>query len=373
MKILLVITGLGMGGAENLVVNLADKYVEQGHEVVIAYAFGDAVVTPKNKNIKLVSLGVSSYNDFFSAYFKLRTLVKKFQPDVIHSHMIHANLLARLVRLTTKIPRLVCTAHSTNEGGPIRMFAYKMTDKLADIMTNVSEEATNKFIELGAVTDKKITTVLNGIDTNIFIFDIEKRIKYRKQFKIDDNDKLIVAVGSLNLPKDYPNLLNAISIIVANKLNVKIKIIGDGPLKDDLLQLVEELNLTEIVEFVGISRDVPGMMSASDLFVLSSSFEGFGLVVAEAMSCERPVVVTDCGGVKEVVGDIGKLVVPENSDDLAKGIIEVLGKSEQELQQLGTQGRQRILDEYSLDYVVEKYMDLYSSSKDNENTPSNHC
>ncbi|WP_279131727.1 glycosyltransferase [Photobacterium phosphoreum] len=360
MKILLVITSLGMGGAENLVVNLADKYVEQGHEVIIAYACGNAVVTPTNENIKLVSLGVSHYIDFFSAYFKLRTLVKNFQPDVIHSHMIHSNLLARLIRLTTKVPRLVCTAHNTNEGGRLRMLAYRMTDGLADISTNVSQEATDKFVELGAVTAGRMITVLNGINTDSFLFSIEKRIKYRNQFKINNDEKLIVAVGSLNPRKDYSNLLNAISIIVANKLNVKVKIIGDGPLKDKLLQLVEELNLTGVVEFVGISRDVPGMMSASDLFVLSSSFEGFGLVVAEAMSCERPVVVTDCGGVKEVVGDVGKLVAPKNSDDLAKGIIEILGKSEQELQQLGKQGRQRILDEYSLDYVVEQYMNLYN-------------
>ncbi|WP_181317579.1 glycosyltransferase [Photobacterium kishitanii] len=362
MKILLVITGLGMGGAENLVVNLADKYVEQGHEVVIAYAFGDAVVTPKNENIQLVSLGVSSYSDFFSAYFKLRALVTKFQPDVIHSHMIHANLLARLVRLTTKVPRLVCTAHSINEGGCLRMLAYRMTDNLVDISTNVSQEAADKFIELGAAPAKKMKAVLNGIDTNTFMFSADKRIKYRKQFCLND-DKLIVAVGSLNLPKDYPNLLNAISIVVANKLNVKVKVIGDGPLKDNLLQLVDELNLADVVEFVGISRDVSGIMSASDLFVLSSSFEGFGLVVAEAMACERPVVATDCGGVKEVVGSIGKLVAPENSDDLAKGIIEVLNKPEQELQQLGKQGRQRILNKYSLDYVVEQYMNLYNRSK----------
>ncbi|WP_158260036.1 glycosyltransferase [Photobacterium kishitanii] len=363
MKILLVITGLGMGGAENLVVNLADKYVEQGHEVVIAYAFGDAVVTPKNENIQLVSLGVSSYSDFFSAYFKLRALVTKFQPDVIHSHMIHANLLARLVRLTIKIPRLVCTAHNTNEGGRLRMLAYRITDGLADISTNVSQEATDKFLELGAVATGRMITVLNGIDTDTFLFSEEKRIKYRNQFKINKDEKLIVAVGSLNPRKDYPNLLNAISIVVANKLNVKVKIIGDGPLKDNLLQLVYELNLADVVEFVGISRDVSGIMSASDLFVLSSSFEGFGLVVAEAMACERPVVATDCGGVKEVVGSIGKLVAPENSDDLAKGIIEVLSKSEQELQQLGKQGRQRMLNRYSLGYVVEQYINLYNRSK----------
>ena len=360
MRIMFVITGLGMGGAENLVVNLADKYVKQGYEVLIAYAFGDAVVTPKSENIKLVSLCVNSYSDFFSAYFKLRALVKKFQPDVIHSHMIHANLLARLVRLTIKIPRLICTAHSINEGGRLRMLAYRMTDVLADISTNVSQEAADKFIELGAVPAKKMKVVLNGIDTNIFMFSAEKRIKYRKQFGLNDDDKLIVAVGSLNLPKDYPNLLNAISIIAVNKFNVKVKIIGGGPLKDDLLQLVDKLNLIDVVEFVGISRDVSGMMSASDLFVLSSSFEGFGLVVAEAMACERPVVATDCGGVKEVVGNVGKLVPPENSDALAKGIIDVLSKSEQELQQLGKQGRQRILDEYSLDYVVGQYMSLYN-------------
>ncbi|MCD9544488.1 glycosyltransferase [Photobacterium carnosum] len=363
MKILLVITGLGMGGAENLVVNLADKYVDQGHEVVITYAFGDAIVTPKNENIKLVCLGVSHYSDFLSAYFKLTKLVKEFKPDIIHSHMIHANLLSRLVRLTTKVPRLVCTAHSINEGGRLRMFAYRITDNLADISTNVSQEAANKFIQLGAVPAKKMRTVLNGIDTNTFMFSTEKRIKYRKRFGLNDKDKLIVAVGSLNLPKDYPNLLNAVSIIVANNLNVKVKIVGDGPLKDKLLQLVDELNLTDVVEFIGINRDIPGIMSASDLFVLSSSFEGFGLVVAEAMSCERPVVATDCGGVKEVVGNVGKLVAPENSDDLAKGIIEVLSKPEQELLRLGKQGRQRILDEYSLDFVVEQYMNLYNRSK----------
>lgn len=363
MKILLVITGLGMGGAENLVVNLADKYVDQGHEVVIAYAFGDAIVTPENKNIKLVCLGVSHYSDFFSAYFKLTKLVKNFQPDVIHSHMIHANLLARLVRLTTKVPQLVCTAHSINEGGRLRMLAYRITDNLVDISTNVSQEAADRFIELGAVPANKMKAVLNGIDTNTFIFNTEKRIKYRKQFGLTDDDKLIVAVGSLNLPKDYPNLLNAISIVIANNLNVKVKIVGDGPLRDNLLQLVNKLNLTDVVEFIGISRDVPGIMSASDLFVLSSSFEGFGLVVAEAMACERPVVVTDCGGVKEVVGNTGKLVAPKNSDNLAKGIIEVLNKSETELQHLGKQGRQRILDDYSLDYVVEQYMNLYNRSK----------
>ncbi len=95
----------------------------------------------------------------FLPILKLKALVTKFQPDVIHSHMIHTNLLAAaLVRLTIKIPRLVCTAHNTNEGGRLRMLAYRITDGLADISTNVSQAATDKFLELGAVATGRMIT-----------------------------------------------------------------------------------------------------------------------------------------------------------------------------------------------------------------------
>ena len=188
MKNLLVITGLGMGGAEHVVVNLADALVVRGHHVKIAYLTGDALVFPNNANIEVVSIGMKGkgVKDFFKAYIKLRVLIKGFKPDVVHSHMIHANLLSRLVRLTAKVPKLVCTAHNTNEGGRLRMLAYRLTDKLANISTNVSEEAVEAFIKAGAVKSGRMVSVTNGIDTNRFVFDTKARDEKRIELNIDN-------------------------------------------------------------------------------------------------------------------------------------------------------------------------------------------
>ena len=133
-------------------------------------------------------------------------------------------------------------------------------------------------------------------------------------------------------------------------------------MKKELLQLLEQMNLSDIIEFIGISRDVSGIMSASDLFVLSSSFEGFGLVVAEAMSCEIPVVATDCGGVKEVVGNCGILVPPKNSKLLSEAINKAINLTIDERAILGKIARQRVIDNFSLDSISNKYMELYKGN-----------
>ena len=102
-------------------------------------------------------------------------------------------------------------------------------------------------------------------------------------------------------------------------------------------------------------------MSASDAFVLSSSWEGFGLVVAEAMACERVVVATDCGGVSEVVGSNGFLVEPKNSILLAEALNKALDLSDHERSNIGVAARQRIIDNFSLEANVDAYFKLYSA------------
>ena len=360
MKILFVITGLGMGGAEHVVANLADELVKSGHEVKIAYLIGEALVLPKNKSIEVVAIGMRGKADFLSAYFKLRKLAKEFRPDVVHSHMVHANLISRLLRLTVKIPKLVCTAHNTNEGGRLRMLSYRITDKLADISTNVSQEAVDKFIAKGAVKQGRMIAIPNGIDVNTFSYSSHARNIIRNELNITDK-KIILAVGRLDIQKDYPNLLQAIYLLAQQRDDFKLFIVGDGPLKSELSLLVKTLKIDSFVEFLGIRKDVSALMSATDFFVLSSAWEGFGLVVAEAMACERVVVATDCGGVSEVVGSNGFLLEPQNSPLLADSLNNALNLSELEQSEIGVAARQRIVDCYSLDANVDAYLELYIS------------
>ncbi|MBN2869713.1 MAG: glycosyltransferase, partial [Campylobacterales bacterium] len=122
MKIALMITGMGMGGAERQVCDLADRFTALGHEVLIIYLTGKAVIRPDHPDIRLIGMEMSKTPlSFIKTYIRLRRILRDFTPDVLHTHMVHANLVARLLRLSMHIPRLICTAHSTNEGGRLRM------------------------------------------------------------------------------------------------------------------------------------------------------------------------------------------------------------------------------------------------------------
>ena len=208
MKVLLVITGLGMGGAEHVVANLADELVNRDHEVKVAYMTGPKLVLPKSKKIEVVSLEMNSYTDTLSSYLQLRKLINSFNPDVVHSHMFHANIFTRLLRISVNIPKLISTAHNTNEGGKTRMLAYRITDKLTDISTNVSSEAVSEFIRKGAVKTGRMVNVTNGIDIRKFSFDRNARGNIRAELSVN-NEKVLLAVGRLDTQKDYPNLINA--------------------------------------------------------------------------------------------------------------------------------------------------------------------
>lgn len=347
-----------MGGAENVVTNLADAIVARGHEVKIAYLTGEASVLPSNPNVEVISLGINDNKDMLQGYIKLRALVKRMRPDVVHSHMFHSNLLARLLRLTIKIPKVICTSHSTDEGGQLRMFAYRLTDKLANISTNVSQEAVDSLISKTSIAKHRMISVPNGIDTAKFTFDNSARILKRNELKVEDA-KVILAVGRMHEAKDYPNLLNAIASLKTLRQDFIVLIAGDGPLREEIVLLVESLGLTDFVRFLGIQYDIQALMSAADVYVMSSAWEGLPIVILEAMACERVVVATDCGGVKEVVGSQGFIVEPGNSKALASELNRSLDLNAVERSKLGATARQRIIDNFSLEANVEAYLELY--------------
>lgn len=361
MNILFFITDLGVGGAERQVVDLADRFAHMGAQVKIAYLTGEASVRPCSHDIELVGFGVDrSLSGFIKGYAKLRQLIRRFRPDVVHSHMVHANLLARMVRITTSMPRLISTAHSTNEGGKLRMMAYKITDFLADTSTNVSQEAVEVFEEKGAVPRGRMIAVPNGIDTDRFHFDAELRRTTRDAMKLSPDEKIILAVGRLVPAKDYPNLLRAFAQLDRSSRKLSLWIAGAGELLSDLERLADELEISGEVKFLGLRRDVPALLSAADVYVLSSAWEGLPLVIGESMASEKVVVATDCGGVREVLHDCGFLVPSKQPAALAAALGHALELSGLESVQLGARARARIVEIYSLDSSVALWSNIYA-------------
>lgn len=363
MRIFFVITGLGVGGAEKQVVDLADRLALLGHKVKIAYLTGPALMRPRCSEVEIVGLCVSkTVFDFFRVYLLLRKLIEKFDPDVVHAHMVHANILARLVRPTVKIPRLICTAHNTYEGGSMRMLAYRLTAELADVTSNVSVEAVAAFEKYGATKKGEMLVVYNGIDTNFFKSSELSRQKIRKSNGIGDDEKVLLAVGRLNVAKDYPNLFYAFAKLLQSKNHVRLWIVGDGELKPALMKLANDLGINELIHFWGVQNNIPEWLNAADIFVLPSAWEGFGLVVAEAMACQKVVVATDSGGVKEVMRDSGFIVPTRDSEALAGALDKALRLDVKQAHFLGERARGIILKNFSLDAAVEKWLNIYSGN-----------
>ena len=358
MKILLIITGLGMGGAEHVVANLADELVRLGHMVKVAYLTGEVMVSPKNHDIELIPIRMSGSKDFIKAYFKLRKIVKKFKPDVVHSHMFHSNIISRLLRLSIRLPNLISTVHSTNEGGNFRMLCYRLTDSLANITTNVSDEAVDTYIGKKAVKPGRMVCIPNGIDTEKFCFNAESREKKRADLSISDK-KIILCVGRLDKPKDYPNLFSAIKLLKESRQDFKVFIAGDGPLHKKLNELSKELDIDAYISFLGIRRDIKELMSAADIYAISSAWEGLPMVILEAMACERFIVATDCGGISGVIGSEGFVVEPRDNVLLAKALNKALNLSDDERSSIGALARKRIINNYSLNANIEAYLNLY--------------
>ena len=361
MKILYVITGLAQGGAERVVSDLADGMFKKGHEVKIAYLTGDIVTRPEHEEIELIQVNLKDIRTLLPAYIRLAQIIKNFQPDVVHSHMVHANILTRLVRISTPINKLICTAHSSNEGGIVRMLGYRVTHRLADFSTNVSQEAAQAFKNMGAVPNNGMLTVYNGISLEKFKNIPKARARLEQELNLNRNYKIILAVGRFNKAKDYPNLLYAINLLKKEvSYPFKVIIAGDGELRESVEKKVNNLGLYEDIILLGRRNDIPELMSAADLFVLPSKYEGFGLVIAEAIACECLVVATDCGGVAEVLNNPDFLVLPEDPVALKNKIKQVLDLSCSKKQNVISKNTRWVRENFSLEEIIKKWNFLYN-------------
>ena len=140
-----------------------------------------------------------------------------------------------------------------------------------------------------------------------------------------------------------------------------LSIAGDGELRPQIEELIEHLGLKNKVTLLGRRNDIPKLMQEADFFILPSAYEGFGLVVAEAMACGAFVIATNSGGVAEVMGDTGILVRPQDSQALAQAMQQALSLTDEQISSNNIRARKRIEELFSLEKSVEKWLEIYTA------------
>jgi glycosyltransferase involved in cell wall biosynthesis len=291
---------------------------------------------------------------------RLALLLGRWKPDILHSHMVHANLLARLLRPLTRVPVLVSTIHSIQDGGRILLLGYRLTNRLADCTTIVSEAAAQRYLANGGVSRERLRVIPNGVDTGHFRPLPEVRDRLRRELGLGETFTWL-AVGRLAPAKDYPTMLAAFARISAGRPACTLLIVGIGPLQSETEALARSLGLGDRVRFLGMRRDVPELMSAADGYVLSSAREGMPVVLLEAGAAGMPIVATAVGGNREVVldGKTGFVVPPRDPNALAEAMLKLAALPIAERRALGQRGREHIQTHYALPRIVDLWEELY--------------
>jgi sugar transferase (PEP-CTERM/EpsH1 system associated) len=352
LRILHIVLSLKVGGLEKFVVDLCNNYPPQVYSKIACLEEVGELGKLCN-SIECVSLDKKAGIDL-SMINKLRTIIKKDKIQLIHTHNQGPNFYGSLSGFLCGIP-VVHTKHGQNDYENKKRV---ILDRISSFFTNkivcVSKDAQNICNNVIKIPRKKVTVILNGIDTEKFCPKISGKIFF------DEHQLIIGNVARLAEEKDQRTLLEAAKILKEWKYNIKIVFVGDGLLRPKLEKNVRDYGLDEEVVFFGTRHDVDQIVPEFDIFVLPSTTEGISLTLLEAMSCGIPIIATDVGGNPEVVvdGQTGSLVPAKDPLAIAKKI-EWLFKESVLRRKMGTLGRQRVKELFSIKKTAEQYFNLY--------------
>jgi glycosyltransferase involved in cell wall biosynthesis len=333
-RISIVLPDLRGGGAERLHVNIANEWVEQGHQVelILMRKYGELLplLSPK---VTLVEIGVDRIRQLIRPLSKY---LKQFQPHVILSAMwplTSATVIAWL--LSGRRGKMYLSDHNVLSVSCVRELSIspiilkilmRVTYPFATGIIAVSQGVKEDLCRMGGFPEKRVKVIYNP--TALGISPHRERTTVREQLWGTGFTYHILSVGSLKVQKDHENLIRAFAQLLPG-LNAKLTIVGEGPLRTKLDDLIAELGLQSRVAMPGFTTDPYPWYRTADLFVLSSQWEGFGNVLVEALECGVPVVSTDCAsGPAEILenGRYGTLVPISAPSAMAKAMADSLSK-----------------------------------------------
>jgi len=367
-RILHLIDTGGPGGAETVFRDLVTHLPEERWESVAVVPWADDWLEGALRDAGLEPRVLTSTSSFDLRYLRsLAALVKEVRPDLIQTHLLTTAVYASAVSRLSGHP-VVSTFHGQVDVSPdlrFRELKFRILDRPRNRYVFVSDALRAWFGDTTPLRGDRTRTVHNGV-----AFDVRStnrangaRRAWRARLEVGGNDLLVGAVGNLRPSKDYETLLRAASRVGSEHPGRVVFAVageGQGELRARLEALRDELALGDCVRFLGFVDDVAGFLEALDIYVLTSSSEGFSLSTVEAMARGLPVVATACGGPEEIVehGRTGRLVPVERPEEVARSLLDLASDAELR-RRLGAAGRDSVTHRFSINAMVAGYEAVY--------------
>lgn len=362
IKVLYVITALGIGGAEKLLLSIIQKLDRKTFAPIVVSLYNDCTLYNdfKKTGARIFCLKYSNkYNPFI--LFRLIQLIRCEKPDIVHTHLPHATIWGRIAARLSDIKTVFSTEHNLSVWKRkhfIFYLLYRVTCKWNFKIIAVSKAIKKKIAKEFSVPEQKIVVIHNGIDIAEYNDNIECP---------DDLTRLtrpiIGTVGRLHRIKGHKYLVAAFSKTIQRFPTANLLVVGDGDQRDDLNQQITELGLNDSVHLLGSRDDVRAILQHIDIFVFPSLEEGLGIALIEACMVGKPYVATNVGGIPEIIkdGKSGFLVPPSDSVTLGEKIVLLLENNEK-YKKLASHSQQVVKNRFNIYDKVRILEELYLQS-----------
>lgn len=360
--ILFVTVGYTLGGSENMIARIAPRLKMRGYKVrVLAFkGWGPVSEKLKDKGIKCIAL-------HGKGRFDLRILWRYFfylmenPPDLIIAFLYRAYIPTRIFGFLLGIQNISSVRDVLEWMNSFQVFFERVTSNFSSVIYSCSNAVTRFLIQDLRLKRERVVTIPNGIDADSFSVKINREKKL-KELGLNSDLKIVGTVCRLHEPKKGVKVLLEATKKLQEEIRFQLLIVGTGKDEKMLRSMAERERINAL--FLGERADVIEILKVTDVFVLSSLYEGFPVVVLEAMAAGIPVVATNVGGNREVVldGKTGFVVEAGNSHELAGKIKDLLG-NEKMRKNFGKAGFKRVKEKFSIDKTVDGIESLWCKSR----------
>jgi len=345
-----IISNLGLGGAEKLTATIVEHLDHTQFSASVCCIketgyYGNRII---ENGIEVYELGFSKALSVRGAVnavcsvLKLRTILVQNHIDIVHTHVFGVGVVGRIAARLAGVPFIVHTTHRLNLYGPAetwleRILAWITTSYVVD--SNAVRQAITSAYK---IDQSKVRVIYNGIDPAAF-GDLVPRQMAREKLGLPQDKKIISIIAHMTERKAQHIYIRAFAQVIQQHPETCLVLVGDGATRGSLEQLTQQLGLTEHVRFMGYREDLATFLAATDILAHPSEWEGFGIILAEAMYCKIPVITTNAGGGAEVVSHLetGILVPVGDIAGFAEATLTLL-HDEALCDQYGNAGRQRV-------------------------------
>lgn len=368
MRVLHLIGSLKVGGAETVVTTLLrSSDYDRFQYTILILERGPLMDELAGSPVRVMIL---PFRWLTMPLWLLKTVrrLRALRIDVVHTHLFSTDILGRAAGKLARVPVIVSTYHAPStwkQERSVKNFLRRTLDALTancltDGLTAISHAVFGYQTTTGQIRGEKLRVITNPVRCHRFRCDAGSRAAMRRELGVFEEERVLINVSSLAPIKGHEYLLRACPLLLDHPGRWRLLLVGDGPLKSELKRVAQSLGIADRVFFLGQRRDVPDLLRASDVFVMSSLSEGVSMAILEAMAAALPIVATRVGGNVDLIapGHTGMLVEPRNESALA-GAIRHLLDAPQEAALLGCNARHYVRQHHDARLIARQYEDYY--------------